>query len=335
MPRRSRVTSSCTGRAVAEQRHSLIAPLRAGRIDRWLSETLGVSRGRAVTLIEAGLVTVDGSTVKPARKLRGDERIEVVVPPPPDTRLRAENIHVPVLYEDDHVIVVDKPAGLVVHPGKGNDDGTLVNALLDRLDPHCGHPERPGIVHRLDKGTSGVMVVARTQQAYDGLTAQFAAHTVHRRYRALCWGHAKTNSGTVDASLARHPKDRKRFAVVGGGKRAITHWAVVERMKFSVPGGDGWCSLIECRLETGRTHQVRVHLGHLGHPLLGDPVYTKPSYKPRTQVPAAIREALKGVDHQLLHAVELGFDHPVTGARVERSSPVPNDYAAVLTALRS
>ena len=319
---------------MAEVTHDLTAPDRAGRIDRWLAEAVDVSRGRAVALIEAGHVTVDGSTVKPARKLRGGESVRVVVPPLPDTRLVAQDIPVPVLFEDEHVLVVDKPAGLVVHPGKGHTDGTLVNALLGKLDPHCGHPERPGIVHRLDKGTSGVMCVARTQQAYDGLTAQFAAHTVHRRYRALCWGYAKSNEGTVDASLGRHPKDRKRFAVVGGGKRAITHWSVVERMRFSVPGGDGWCSWIECRLETGRTHQVRVHLSHLGHPLLGDPMYTKPAYKPRTQVPAAIRMALKPVDHQLLHAIELGFDHPVTGERIERSSSVPLDYAAVLEALR-
>lgn len=316
-------------------RHSLVAPPRAGRIDRWLSDELNLSRGQVVALFEGGHVTVDGATVKPARKLRGGESVVVVVPPPPDTRLRAQAIPVPIVYEDEHLLVVDKPAGLVVHPGKGNLDGTLVNGLLDKLDPHCGHPERPGIVHRLDKGTSGVMCVARTPAAYEGLTAQFAAHTVHRRYRALCWGYAKSNEGTVDAHLARHPKDRKRFAVVGGGKRAITHWSVVERMKFSVPGGDGWCSLIECRLETGRTHQVRVHLSHLGHPLLGDPMYTKPAYKPRTQVPSAIREALKPVDHQLLHAMELGFDHPVTGERIERSSTVPDDYAAVLDALRS
>ena len=331
---RSRVTSSCTASTVAEEIHELEAPPRAGRIDRWLSDTLGLSRGKIVALVEAGRVTVDGNAVKPARKLRGGEAVRVVVPPPPDTRLVAQDIPVPVLYEDEHVIVVDKPAGLVVHPGKGNTDGTLVNALLTKLDPHCGHPERPGIVHRLDKGTSGVMCVARTQAAYDGLTAQFAAHTVHRRYRALCWGYAKTNEGTVDAALARHPRDRKRFAVVGGGKRAITHWSVVERMRFQVPGGDGWCSLIECQLETGRTHQVRVHLSHLGHPLLGDPMYTKPSYKPRTQVPAPIREALKPVDHQLLHAVELGFEHPVTGERIEHSSSVPSDYDLVLSALR-
>jgi len=319
---------------VADTVHEWVAPERAGRIDRWLGEALGVSRGRAVALLVAGHVTVNGATVKPARKLRGGESVRAVIPPLPDTRLVAQDLGVEIVHEDEHVIVVNKRAGLVVHPAKGHPDGTLVNGLLDKLDPHCGHPERPGIVHRLDKGTSGVMCVARTQAAYDGLTAQFAAHTVHRRYQALCWGYAKSNEGTIDAALGRHPKDRKRFAVVGGAKRAITHWKVLERFRFKVPGGDGWCSLIECRLETGRTHQVRVHLGHLGHPLVGDPMYTKPAYKPRTQVPAAIREALAPVDHQLLHAVELGFEHPVTGERIEQRRDVPDDYQRVLDALR-
>jgi 23S rRNA pseudouridine1911/1915/1917 synthase len=178
------------------------------------------------------------------------------------------------------------------------------------------------------------MCVARTQEAYLGLTAQFAEHSVERRYHALCWGYAKQNQGTIDEPLGRHPKDRKRFAVVGGGKRAVTHWNVLERFRFKVPGGEGWATLFECRLETGRTHQVRVHLSHLGHPLLGDPMYTRPTYKPRTQLPEGIRESVAALDHQLLHAVSLGFVHPVTGARVERDSAPPPDYQQVLDQLR-
>jgi len=330
----SRAISSCIANSVAETQHDLIAPPRTGRLDRWLAEELGLSRGKIVALVEGGRVLVDDQVVKPARKLRGGERVQVEIPPPPDTRLVHQDIAVPILYEDEHVIVVDKPAGLVVHPGKGHSDGTLVNALLDKLDPHCGHPERPGIVHRLDKGTSGVMCVARTQKAYDGLTAQFAEHSVDRCYRALCWGYAKANSGSVDAPLGRHPKDRKRHAVVPRGKRAVTHWSVAERMRFKVAGGDGWCSWFECRLETGRTHQVRVHLSHLGHPLVGDPMYTRPVYRPRSHLPDGIRAAVAAVDHQLLHAVMLGFSHPVTGERIECRSELPADYLAVIDAVR-
>jgi 23S rRNA pseudouridine1911/1915/1917 synthase len=331
----SRAISSCIASSVAETHHDLIAPPEAGRLDRWLADVLGLSRAKVVALVDGGCVLVDEQAVKPARKLRGGERVKVAIPPPPDTRLVVQDIPVPILYEDEHVILVDKPAGLVVHPGKGHSDGTLVNALLDKLDPHCGHPERPGIVHRLDKGTSGVMCVARTQAAYDGLIAQFAEHTVDRRYRALCWGYAKSNSGSMDEPLGRHPKDRKRHAVVQGGKRAVTHWSVEERMRFKVAGGDGWCSWFECRLETGRTHQVRVHLSHLGHPLVGDPMYTRPTYKPRAHLPDGIREAVAGLDHQLLHAVMLGFSHPVTGERIERRSELPADYKAVVDAVRT
>jgi len=319
---------------VAETIHELVAPERAGRLDKWLSEALGLSRGRVAALVTEGRVTVGGESVKGARKLRGGEAVVVSVPPPPDSRLVQQDISVAVLYEDDDLLVVDKPAGLVVHPAKGHLDGTLVNAVFDKLDPHAGHPERPGIVHRLDMGTSGVMCVARTQAAYTALTTQFAAHTVERRYWALCWGYAKQNEGTIDEALARHPKDRKRFAVVAGGKRAVTHWRVLERFRFKVPSGEGWVSLFECRLETGRTHQVRVHLSHLGHPLLGDPMYTRPSYKPRTQLPAGLREAVAGLDHQLLHAVSLGLEHPVTGERVACESEPPEDYQQVLSLLR-
>ena len=320
---------------MAEAVHELIAPSRAGRVDKWVAENLDISRSRIAALLEAGHITVDGDPVGRARKLREGEVVRVVIPPSPDSRLVAQDIPVAILYEDDAVIMVDKPAGLVVHPAKGHPDGTLVNALFDKLDPHCGHPERPGIVHRLDKGTSGVMCVARTQAAYDALTAQFAEHSVERQYRVLCWGYAKDNLGTIDQPLGRHPKDRKRYAVVHGGKRAVTHWEVIERFRFKVPGGEGWMSWIACRLETGRTHQVRVHLSHLGLPLVGDPMYTKPSYKPRTQLPDALRSVVHPLDHQLLHAVSLGLSHPVSGERVRRESAPPEDYQRVLDVLRA
>jgi len=330
----SRATSPCTASSVAESIHELVAPERAGRLDKWVAESIGVSRARVSALVTAGHVTVDGQPGKSAKKLRGGEVVCVVVPEPPTSRLIQQDIAVPILFEDDDVLVVDKPAGLVVHPAKGHPDGTLVNAVFDKLDPHCGHAERPGIVHRLDKGTSGVMCVARTQRAYDSLTAQFAAHTVERTYRALCWGYAKKNSGTIEAPLGRHPKDRKRYAVVNGGKRAVTHWKAVERFRFKIPGSEGWATWFECRLETGRTHQVRVHLSDLGHPLIGDPMYTRPTYKPRTQLPTALREAIGPIDHQLLHAVSLGLVHPVSGERVFRESDPPEDYQRVLDLLR-
>jgi 23S rRNA pseudouridine1911/1915/1917 synthase len=330
----SRATWPCTASSVAEPDHTLVAPERAGRLDKWVSEAIGISRARVTALVAAGHVTVDGAVVKASKRLRGGEVVTIVVPELPQSRLVQQDIPVEILFEDADLIVVDKPAGLVVHPAKGHPDGTLVNALFDKLDPHCGHPERPGIVHRLDKGTSGVMCVARTQAAYDALTAQFAAHTVERTYRALCWGYARQNAGTIDAPLGRHPKDRKRFAVVNSGKRAVTHWRVIERARFKVAGGEGWVTWFECKLETGRTHQVRVHLSDLGHPLVGDPMYTRPSYKPRTQLPQALREAVAAIDHQLLHAVSLGLTHPVSGEHVACEQPLPADYQQVLDLFR-
>ncbi len=320
---------------MADSQHSFVAPERAGRLDKWLADAVGISRARVTALVVAGHVRVDGAQVKASKKLRGGEVVEVSIPEPPKSRLVQQDIPLPILFEDTDMLIVDKPAGLVVHPAKGHPDGTLVNAIFDKLDPQCGHPERPGIVHRLDKGTSGVMCVARTQRAYDSLTAQFSAHTVERTYRALCWGYARQNSGIIDEPLARHPKDRKRIAVVRTGKRAVTHWRVIERFRFKAGGGEAWVSWFECRLETGRTHQVRVHLCELGHPLVGDPVYTKPNYKPRSHLPDGLREVIEAVDHQLLHAVSLGLVHPVTGETVMRESAPPADYQGILDMLRS
>ncbi len=309
----------------------LVATSRAGRLDAWLASQLPQSRSRLTSLVKLGAVTVDGASVKPKHKLLGGERIVVRLPPAPPSELVAQDIPLDVLYADDHLLVVDKPVGMVVHPAKGHPDGTLVNAVLGLLaGERPGDPARPGIVHRLDKGTSGVMVVARTPDAHAHLSAQFAARSVERRYAAVVRGAMKTPRGTVDAPLARHPRDRLRFAVVEGGKRAVTHWTVLQERALGAAGAPqgGVVSLVECRLETGRTHQIRVHLTHVGRPLLGDPVYGG-----KQRVPRAIREEMSVVDHQLLHAWRLGFVHPATGRYHRFATTVPSAFGAVLATL--
>ncbi len=317
---------------MAETRQVFVASEDADRVDRWLAQQLGISRSRVQALFQDERVTQGGAPVRPSRRICVGESVEVRLPPERTHELVAQDIVVDILHEDDHVIVVAKPAGLVVHPGRGHPDGTLCNALLDRMIGLPGHPQRPGIVHRLDMGTSGVMVVARTQAALDALAKQFSAHSVDRRYLALVWGFVRGESGTVDQPLGRHPRDRVRFTVVPGGKRAVTHWRVVDRARFKVPSGMGNLTLVECRLETGRTHQVRIHMSHLGHPLVGDPIYQRPHYKPRSHLPEGLREAVGALDHQLLHARLLGFVHPETQALLEQESSVPEDYQAVLDA---
>lgn len=308
--------------------HRLTAPAEAGRLDSFLARALPLTRSRIQGLMEAGLVSVDGAPCdRPSRKLRGGEPIEVHVPPPPPSGLVAEDIPLPLLYQDDAVVVVDKPAGLVVHPGAGNSSGTLVNALLHLLsgveDGAAEDSPRPGIVHRLDKGTSGVLVVARSPEAHAALAAQFAAHSADRRYVALLWGRLKEPRGRVDAPLGRHPKDRLRFAVVtAGGRSARTNW---ERLAEASHPELGTVTLVECRLETGRTHQIRVHMAHIGHAVVGDPLYAPT----RARVP----RLLAGLDHQLLHAWVLGFDHPVSGSRLRFQSGLPDDFARLLAAL--
>lgn len=313
------------------ERHALRPDGPAARLDRWLADVLPLSRSRIQALVGEGRVTVDGRPARASQSLSGGEEILVEVPPPPPSELVRDDIDVPVLYEDAHLMVVDKPAGLVVHPAKGHPRGTLVNALLHRLDQAGGDPARPGIVHRIDKGTSGVMVVTRTHQAHEALGADFAAHDLDRRYLALVWGALPALHGTVDAPLARHPGDRKRFAVIEGGRRAVTHWAVRGEARLPVPGDQqgGVVSLVECRLETGRTHQVRVHLTHLGHPLLGDPVY-----RGRGRPPEALRAALLALDHQLLHAWSLSFRHPADGGIRSFRAPPPPDFLEILAILR-
>ena len=310
--------------------HALIAPAGAGRLDRWLAGALPGSRSRIAALIEGSRVMVDGRPGRAAQRLSGGERVEVEVDQPPPPALLPQDLDVPVLYQDEAVIVVNKPAGLVVHPAAGHRDGTLVNALLPDLEAALDEeaPERPGIVHRLDRGTSGVLVVARTAEAMSALAAQFAEHSVERRYLALVWGEPRDAAGTVDAPLGRHPTDRKRFAVVRSGRRAVTHWRRLQTARIVSGRGSLPLSLLECRLETGRTHQVRVHLAELGHPVVGDPVYGR-----RGAPPEPLRAALAGLDHQLLHAAVLGFTHPLSGERLRWETPPPADYLAVLAAV--
>jgi 23S rRNA pseudouridine1911/1915/1917 synthase len=283
-----------------------------------------LSRERLKALISSGRVTGPAGLVRdPAAKaLAGAYRVSV--PEPAPAHNAAQDIALDIVFEDDHLLVVDKPAGMVVHPAAGNLDGTLVNALLH----HCagrlsgiGGVARPGIVHRIDKGTSGLLVVAKTDRAHEGLAAQFARHSIDRRYLAVVSGLPSPLQGKVDAPLARSSANRQKMAIVEGsrGKRAVTHYRVLRPLRES--------ALVECRLETGRTHQVRVHMTSLGHPLLGDPVYG------RTK--SAHRELLKRLnfERQALHAAELGFNHPVTGEALSFKSAVPSDMQELLSAL--
>jgi 23S rRNA pseudouridine1911/1915/1917 synthase len=296
------------------------------RLDRALADAVPtLSRERLKALIRSGAVEAGGKAVRdPALKVRGEEALRLAVPEPTPAHNAPQDIPLKVLFEDEHLLVVDKPAGLVVHPAAGNFDGTLVNALLH----HCGGSlsgiggvARPGIVHRIDKDTSGLLVVAKSDVAHEGLARQFAAHSIDRRYFAIVSGVPKTAEGKVDAPLARSAKNRKKIAIVEGsrGKRAVTHWH-----RLSVLSG---AALVECRLETGRTHQVRVHMASIGHPLIGDPVYGRAG-----KTHGKLLKELQ-FHRQALHAAELGFTHPVTKLRLSFSSPMPPDMQELFNAL--
>ena len=296
------------------------------RLDRALAVVVPtLSRERLKSLIRSGAVESGGKAVRdPAIKVRGGESLSVAVPEPQPAHNIAQDIPLSIVFEDEHLLVIEKPAGLVVHPAAGNLDGTLVNALLH----HCagqlsgiGGVARPGIVHRIDKDTSGLLVVAKTDVAHEGLAKQFAAHSIDRRYLAILSGVPKASHGTVDAPLARSSTNRKKIAIVEGkrGKRAVTHW------KRLAPLRDA--ALVECRLETGRTHQVRVHMASFGHPLLGDPVYGRTG-KTHGKL---LKELV--FHRQALHATELGFTHPVTKRRLSFSSPMPADMQELFNAL--
>lgn len=295
-----------------------------GRLDKALAEASGLSRERIKALIADGAITV-GKTVASSgsAKLQPGAHFEIRLPPMADPVAQPQDIPIVVVFEDEHLIVVDKPAGMVVHPAAGNADGTLVNALLH----HCrgqlsgiGGVARPGIVHRIDKDTSGLLVAAKTTPAHEGLALQFAQHTIERRYLAVCAGHPQPAEGTITARLGRSEHDRKKMAVLHDksprGKHAMTHYRTIERLEG--------CALIECTLETGRTHQVRVHCASIGHPLLGDPVYGN--------TPKALRPLLSqlGFARQALHAASLGFTHPVTGEWHHFTSETPADMRELI-----
>jgi 23S rRNA pseudouridine1911/1915/1917 synthase len=303
-------------------RHFTVDAGSAGtRLDRWLVAQLPeISRARLQGLIDDGHVRLAGRVVKPAYRLRAGEAIDVEIPPPPAETLEPEPIALSVVYEDDDVLVVDKPAGMVVHPGAGQARGTLASAVLAHAPGTAGvgGARRPGVVHRLDKGTSGLLVIAKTSAAYGSLTRQLAARAVARRYVAVVAGRVRRPEGVVDAPIGRHPRDRLRMAVrpEGKGKRAVTRYRVLERFSQH--------TCLEARLETGRTHQIRVHLASLGHPIVGDQLYGR---GPATKPPIPF----EGV---ALHAIELAFVHPVTQRRTEFGAPLPPRFERLLSHLR-
>lgn len=281
------------------------------------------SRSRLAEWIKSGDARLDGQVVKPRDPVRGGETASLNVVLETQTHALPEDIPLEVLYEDADVFVLDKPAGLVVHPGAGNPTGTLVNALLHR-DPGLSALPRAGIVHRLDKDTSGVMVVARTLPAHTALVAQLAARDVHRQYLAIVVG-ALVSGGTANAAIDRHPRDRLKMAVREDGREAVTHYRLRERFRAH--------TALECRLETGRTHQIRVHMAHLRHPILGDPLYGGPLKLPKGAT-EELTAALRAFKRQALHAETLAFEHPVSGEQVEVSAPAPADMQELMKLLR-
>ena len=295
-----------------------------GRLDKALAEASGLSRERVKALIAEGAVTV-GKTVATSgsAKVAEGTRFSLALPPPEPLVAQAQNIPLDIVFEDEHLVVVNKPAGMVVHPAAGNFDGTLVNALLH----HCAGGlsgingvARPGIVHRIDKDTSGLLVVAKSDASHEGLARQFADHSITRRYLAVCAGHPNPASGTVAGRIGRSEKDRKKMTVLPDtsdrGKHAVTHFRTLELLDHA--------ALIECRLETGRTHQVRVHCASIGHPLLGDPVYGR--------TPKPLRATLERLDfkRQALHAERLGFIHPISGETLDFRAELPRDMRELI-----
>ena len=287
------------------------------RLDAFLSADGALTRSQAARLIAEGRVRVNGKPAAKSARLSGGETVTVDVPQLRETALPPQDIPLDVVYEDDDVIVVNKPTGLVVHPAPGHPDGTLVNALLH----HCGDSlsgiggeKRPGIVHRIDRDTSGLIIAAKNDAAHLALSAQLKDHSLSRTYECLVTGNMKQDSGTVDAPIGRSSADRKKMAVVPTGRRAVTHWKVVARY----PG----VTHLRCRLETGRTHQIRVHMAYIGHPILGDTVY-------------GAKKPVPGLTGQCLHATGLRFIHPRTGEPVELHCPLPPEFTAMLQKLQN
>ncbi|WP_028919179.1 23S rRNA pseudouridine(1911/1915/1917) synthase RluD [Pseudoxanthomonas suwonensis] len=308
-----------------EPRQAIVPDEAAGRrFDAVLAELFPeYSRSRLAAWIKSGDALLDGAAARPRDPVKGGETVRLAAVAEIQTEAVAEDIPLDVLYEDRHLFVLDKPAGLVVHPGAGNPAGTLVNALLHR-DPGLAVLPRAGIVHRLDKDTSGVMVVARTLEAHTGLAAQLAAREVHRQYVAVVVG-SLVSGGTADAPIDRHPRDRLRMAVREDGREAVTHFRLRERFRAH--------TALECRLETGRTHQIRVHMQHLRHPIVGDPLYGGPLKLPRGAT-EELAAGLRGFKRQALHAEVLEFAHPLTGEPVRVSAPLPADMVQLLQVLR-
>ena len=310
------------------------------RLDKALANAFpDVSRARFQALIAEGAVRVEGVPIRePRHKVKPGEALCVLLPEPAEPGPGPEALKLSIAYEDKDLIVIDKPAGLVVHPGAGNETGTLVNALIS----HCGESlsgiggvKRPGIVHRLDKDTSGLIVVAKNDRAHHGLSEQFAAHgrdgRLERSYLAIVWGVPERQSGSIAASIGRSTANRQKMAVSRStsARQAITHYGLLETL-----GRPPVASLIRCRLETGRTHQIRVHMAHAGHPLLGDQVYGSGFRSSTTKLSEASKAALKALNRQALHAATLGFDHPISGKPMRFESPAPADIVTLLEALR-
>jgi 23S rRNA pseudouridine1911/1915/1917 synthase len=309
------------------------------RLDRVLAARIpALSRSRLKALILDGQVAVAARTIRdPAIAVKSGDIVSVTLPEPEPAKPAGEAIPLDIVYEDDDLIIVDKPAGLVVHPATGHASGTLVNALI----AHCGASlsgiggvKRPGIVHRLDKDTSGLMVVAKTDAAHRALSVQFADKTegpLERGYLALVWGAPSRPKGTIDAPLDRHPQSRDKRAVREGGRHAVTNWQVLER--FAGADGKPVASLLECRLETGRTHQIRVHLAHIGHPILGDPTYSTGFKTKASRLGPKARAALEGLGRQALHAYLLAIEHPQTEKSLRFQSELPGDLHRLRDAL--
>ncbi len=298
------------------------------RLDAWLAaqKKLGLTRSKLQKLIESGGVTVDGEQVRGKHKLEGGEKVEIELPPPTPTRLKAQPMKLNILYEDEDLLVIDKPAGLTVHPGAGQPDGTLANAALAHMedDADVGDAARPGIVHRLDKDTTGCIAIAKSQKAHEKLSGQFADKSASRTYLALVWGNFNENSGLIDAPLGRSPKDRRKFTVsMEKGKEARTRFRVKTRFAAG--------TLLELKLETGRTHQIRAHLHSIGRPVLGDPQYGETPQ----HVPPFLKTAVgKAIKRQALHAWKLELDHPVSGKRMSFEAPIPADFSAAQAVLK-
>ena len=305
---------------MAQQR--LTVPDNAGRLDQWLSVELGVSRSAVGKWCKEGRVVLGEKILKASVKPKGGQVIVVDVPSADPIEVVSQNIDIDIVYEDDDVIVVNKPAGMVVHPGAGNPSGTLINGLVHKIDDGVGEQMRPGIVHRIDKDTAGLIVIAKSLRAFDCLKAQFQDHSIERCYWALVWG--EVTAQTIEQPIGRHPTKRVKFAVVEDGKRAVTHIKPLGQGIPAQSGKGGLVSLVECRLETGRTHQIRVHMESIGHPLLGDSFYGR-----KGDPTSAWKPVVKALKGQLLHAKTLGFQHP-NGEWMRFDSEIPNAFQTVL-----